>query len=106
MKSRSTTKGKTALAVVAVSSFALLAACGGDTKPAAGSDSGSDSGSSDNKNIVFSPIGLQIPAMQQLSEGVKGYGSSKGYTVTVQDPNLDPQKQATDLESVISSGSV
>jgi ribose transport system substrate-binding protein len=106
MNSRSKTKGRAALAVVAVSSFALLAACGGDTKPAAGADSGSGSGKSDNKNIVFSPIGLQVPAMQQLSEGVKGYGSSKGYTVTVQDPALDPQKQATDLTSVISSGSV
>ena len=104
MTSRSTTK--VALAAAAVGSLLLLTACGGDTKPAAGSDSGSDSGSSDNKNIVFSPIGLQIPAMQQLSEGVKGYGSSKGYTVQVQDPNLDPQKQATDLDSVISSGKV
>jgi ribose transport system substrate-binding protein len=105
MNSRSTTK--VALAAAAAGSLLLLSACGGDTKPAAGSDSGSGSGSGgDNKNVVFSPIGLQIPAMQQLSEGVKGYGSSKGYTVTVQDPSLDPQKQATDLTSVISSGSV
>jgi ribose transport system substrate-binding protein len=105
MTSRSTTK--VALAAAAAGSLFLLSACGGDTEPAAGSDSGSGSGSgSDNKNIVFSPLGLQIPAMQQLSEGVKGYGSSKGYTVTVQDPSLDPQKQATDLTSVISSGSV
>src|SRR3954449_10213752 len=105
MTSRSTTK--VALAAAAAGSLLLLSACGGDTKPAAGSDSGSGSGSGgDNKNVVFSPIGLQIPAMQQLSEGVKGYGSSKGYTVTVQDPSLDPQKQATDLTSVISSGSV
>jgi ribose transport system substrate-binding protein len=97
-----------AIAAVAVSSLFSLAACGGDTKPADGSASGSDTGSSSggSKNIVFSPLGLQIPAMQQLSEGVKGYGSQKGYTVTVQDPSLDPQKQATDLTSVISSGSV
>ena len=102
MTSRSTTK--VALAAAAAGSLLLLTACGGDTKPAAGSDSGSGSGSgSSSKTIVFSPIGLQIPAMQQLSEGVKGYGSSKGYTVQVQDPNLDPQKQATDLDSVISS---
>ena len=105
MTSRSTTK--VALAAAAAGSLLLLTACGGDTKPAAGSDSGSGSGSgSSSKTIVFSPIGLQIPAMQQLSEGVKGYGSSKGYTVQVQDPNLDPQKQATDLDSVISSGKV
>ena len=35
--------------------------------------------------------------MKELSEGVKGYGKSKGYDVIVQDPNLDPQKQVTDL---------
>jgi ABC-type sugar transport system substrate-binding protein len=108
MTSRSTTK--VALAAAAAGSLLLLSACGGDTQPAAGSDSGSGSGSdgdsTSSKSIVFSPLGLQIPAMQQLSEGVKGYGSSKGYTVTVQDPSLDPQKQATDLTSVISSGSV
>jgi ribose transport system substrate-binding protein len=103
MTSRSTTKA--ALAVAAAGSLLLLSACGGDTQPAAGSDSGSGSGSgSTNKTIVFSPLGLQIPAMQQLSEGVKGYAGSKGYTVQVQDPSLDPHKQATDLDSVISSG--
>src|SRR5690349_3623340 len=103
MNSRSTTKA--ALAAAAAGGLLLLSACGGDTQPAAGSDSGSGSGSSGgSKTIVFSPIGLQIPAMQQLSEGVKGYASSKGYSVQVQDPSLDPHKQATDLESVISSG--
>jgi ribose transport system substrate-binding protein len=105
MMSRTTNKGRAALAVVAVSSFALLAACGGDTKPASGSDdSGSGSGSTENKTIVFSPLGLQIPAMKQLSEGVQGYGKEKGYDVIVQDPKLDPQKQVTDLQTVIESG--
>ena len=84
MTSRSISKGRAALAVVAVSSLALLAACGDDPKPAAGSDSGSDSGSSDNNTIAFSPIGLQIPAMKQLSEGVTAYGKEKGYEVIVQ----------------------
>ena len=112
MTSRYITKGKAALAVVAVSSLALLAACGDDPKPASGSDSGSDTGSSsspestDSKTIVFSPLGLQIPAMQGLAEGVKGYGGSKGYEVTVQDPKLDPTKQVTDLQAVIESGAV
>ena len=99
---------RSALAVVAVSSLALLAACGDDPAPAAGSEassgSGSGSGSGSNKTIVFSPLGLQIPAMKQLSEGVQGYGKSKGYDVIVQDPKLDPQKQVTDLQTVIESG--
>ena len=77
----------------------LLAACGDDPKPAAGSDSGSGSESTENKTIVFSPLGLQIPAMKQLSEGVQHYGEEKGYEVIVQDPKLDPQKQVTDLQS-------
>ena len=80
MMSRSLNTGRTALAVVAASSLLLLAACGDDPKPAAGSDSGSDSGS-ENKTIVFSPLGLQIPAMKQLSEGVQHYGEEKGYEV-------------------------
>ena len=66
-----------------------------------------DSGSgSENKTIAFSPIGLQIPAMKQLSEGVTAYGKEKGYEVLVQDPKLDPQKQVTDLQTVIESGKV
>jgi len=106
MKSGSFNTGKAALAVVAASSLLLLAACGDDPKPAAGSDSSdssSDSGS-ENKTIVFSPLGLQIPAMKQLSEGVQHYGEEKGYEVIVQDPKLDPQKQVTDLQSVIDTG--
>ena len=35
--------------------------------------------------------------MKGLSEGVKHYGEEQGYKVIVQDPNLDPQKQVTDL---------
>jgi len=103
MKSGSFNTGKAALAVVAASSLLLLAACGDDPKPAAGSDSSSDSGS-ESKTIVFSPLGLQIPAMKQLSEGVQHYGEEKGYEVIVQDPKLDPQKQVTDLQAVIESG--
>ena len=97
---------KAAIVAVAVGSLFSLAACGDDPKPAAGSDSSdssSDSGS-ENKTIVFSPLGLQIPAMKQLSEGVQHYGEEKGYEVIVQDPKLDPQKQVTDLQTVIESG--
>ena len=42
--------------------------------------------------------------MQGLAQGVEQYAPTKGFEVTVQDPNLDPQKQATDLQAVIESG--
>ena len=106
MKSTLTLNARTALAAVAISSLTLVAACGsGGTQPATGAGSTAGSGSG-NKTIAFSPLALKIPAMKGLSEGVKGYGASKGYTVLVQDPNLDPQKQVTDLKSVIESGRV
>jgi ABC-type sugar transport system substrate-binding protein len=96
---------KVALAAVAVSSLAMLSACSGKTQSAdGGTGSGGSGGSGSSKTFVFSPLGLQIPAMQQLSQGVKGFASSKGYTVTVQDPSLDAQKQVTQLQSVIESG--
>lgn len=101
MTIRSTSKAKAAIAVLAVSSLGLLAACGGDTQPADGTDT---SGSDSAKTLVFSPLALKIPAMQQLSDGIKAYAPSQGFDVTVQDPNLDPQKQVTDLTTAIQSG--
>ncbi|GAA1947650.1 D-ribose ABC transporter substrate-binding protein [Nocardioides panacihumi] len=95
-------RGAAALTALAVAGLVTLSACGGSTQPAAGgTDSGSDSST---KTLVFSPLALKIPAMKQLSEGIQGYGKSKGYSVVVQDPNLDPQKQVTDLQTAISSG--
>lgn len=94
---------RAALAALAVGSLTLLAACGGDTEPADGSTSGGDTAS---KTIAFSPLALSIPAMKGLSEGVQHYAESKGYDVLVQDPNMDPTKQVTDLRSVIESGRV
>ena len=101
-----------ALAAIAVGSLTFLAACGGDTSAADGGDAGSgDSTESaaaggDGGTIAFSPIALSIPAMKGLSEGVTHYGEEQGYKVIVQDPNLDPQKQVTDLTSVVESGAV
>jgi ABC-type sugar transport system substrate-binding protein len=98
---------RAALAALAAGSLTLVAACGGGgTQPASATASGSGTASSGNKTIAFSPLALKIPAMKGLSEGVKGYGGSKGYDVIVQDPNLDPQKQVTDLQGVIESGRV
>ncbi len=97
-----------AFAAIAVGSLTFLAACGGDASsggnPAADDTAGS--GDSGNKTIAFSPIGLAIPAMKGLSEGVTHYGESQGYKVVVQDPNMDPQKQVTDLTTAVESGSV
>ncbi|WP_433797620.1 sugar ABC transporter substrate-binding protein [Actinoplanes sp. CA-252034] len=88
------------LAALTAGSLLLTACSPGGTQPATGAAAGADNA----KTIVFSPLALKIPAMKGLSEGVKGYGSGKGYTVLVQDPDLDPQKQLTDLKSVIESG--
>jgi ABC-type sugar transport system substrate-binding protein len=95
-------RSRAALVCLTAGSLALLAACGsGETQAADGSTSGGG-----DKTIAFSPLALKIPAMKGLSEGVTHYGDSKGYKVLVQDPNLDPQKQVTDLQSVIESGRV
>jgi ABC-type sugar transport system substrate-binding protein len=90
------------IALAALTTLALAACGSGGTQPATGA--GAPAGADNAKTIVFSPLALKIPAMKGLSEGLKGYGSSKGYTILVQDPNLDPQKQLTDLKSVIESG--
>ena len=79
----------------------LLAACG-TSEPAA--SSGSGSGGNLPKTLVFSPLSLQPPALKGLATGVQGYAKSKGWQVTVQDPNFDPSKQAQDLSEVINSG--
>jgi ABC-type sugar transport system substrate-binding protein len=42
--------------------------------------------------------------MKQLSQGVQAYAGSKGWKVQIQDPNLDANKQATDLNTVVNSG--
>lgn len=94
-------------AVAAAGALSLLTACGGGSDATDTTSSASASAAataSGNKTIIFSPLALKIPAMKGLSEGVKGYGGSKGYEVVVQDPNLDPQKQATQLQQVIESG--
>lgn len=106
-----TMRRRAVVAVLAAGSAVVLAACGsGSTQPADGGSAAATSGAATTsaaaggKTVVFSPLGLQIPAMKNLSEGVKGYGASKGFEVIVQDPGLNPQKQATDLQQVIESG--
>ncbi|XVV10751.1 sugar ABC transporter substrate-binding protein [Actinoplanes sp. CA-131856] len=89
---------RSAAAIVAAGCLTFVSACSGDTQPATGASS------SETKTVVFSPLALKIPAMKGLSEGVTGYGKSKGYEVIVQDPNQDPQKQLQQLQSVIETG--
>lgn len=98
-------RSRLTVAALGVASALVLAGCGSDPKPASGSNSGSGGGAA-SKTIAFSPLGLKIPAMQDLAKGVQGYGKSKGYTINVQDPGLDPQKQLTQLQSLIGNGSV
>lgn len=84
----------------------LLAACSSSSSGTASGGS-TTSGTSSAKlphTLVFSPLALSIPAMKQLSEGVQAYAKAKGWTVQIQDPNLDPNKQATDLNAVVNSG--
>jgi ABC-type sugar transport system substrate-binding protein len=90
------------LAVAAATPLLLAAACGSSddkssSNPAAGS-------AAKPKTLVFSPLSLAPPALKGLSEGVKGYASSKGWEVIVQDPNFDATKQTQQLTEVISSG--
>jgi ABC-type sugar transport system substrate-binding protein len=88
------------LAVLAAAGL-TLSACGSSS-----SGGGSTSGTAGNslpKTLVFSPLSLAPPALKGLSEGVQGYGKSKGWQVRVQDPNFNANKQAQSLNSVISS---
>jgi ribose transport system substrate-binding protein len=95
---------RAALAAAAACSLALLAGCG-DPEPVDGSGGGGGEGT-ESRTVAFSPLALKIPAMKGLSEGVQHYGEEKGYEVIVQDPDLNPQKQVTDLQSVVESGRV
>ncbi|WP_062202076.1 sugar ABC transporter substrate-binding protein [Demequina salsinemoris] len=56
------------------------------------------------QTLVFSPIALQIPAMQGLSDGVTHYGGDQGWEVIVQDPDLDPSTQVQQVTEVLESG--
>lgn len=85
----------------------LLAACSGTSDTPEASEPAGDSSSAAStlpQTLVFSPIGLQVPAMKGLSEGVQGYGGSQGWEVIVQDPSLDPTKQVQQVTEVLDSG--
>ncbi|GAA4245251.1 hypothetical protein GCM10022255_011840 [Dactylosporangium darangshiense] len=84
---------------IALALLAAAACSKGTATPAAGGGGGALP-----KTLVFSPLSLAPPALKGLSEGVKGYASSKGWEVIVQDPNFDATKQTQQLNEVISSG--
>ena len=71
------------LTMGAASALLVLGACSSNS---GSGDTSGDSGSSDTatKTLVFSPLSLAPPALKGLSEGVKGYGGSKGWDVVVQ----------------------
>jgi ABC-type sugar transport system substrate-binding protein len=89
-----------AVTAVATTSLLLIAGCGSS------SDGSASAGAAGKlpKTLVFSPLSLAPPALKGLSEGVKGYASSKGWQVIVQDPNFDATKQSQQLNEVISAG--
>jgi ABC-type sugar transport system substrate-binding protein len=90
---------RTVLPIAVAVSLLATAACSSGT-PAASPGGGA----SLPKTLVFSPLSLAPPALKGLSEGVRGYASSKGWEVIVQDPNFDATKQTQQLNEVISSG--
>jgi ABC-type sugar transport system substrate-binding protein len=87
-------------AAIATTTLLLIAACGSSSDSPASSAAAGEL----PKTLVFSPLSLAPPALKGLSEGVKGYASSKGWQVIVQDPNFDATKQSQQLNEVISSG--
>lgn len=93
---------RAALAVAFATPVLLAAACSSSDR--SGSPAADSGGSKLPKTLVFSPLSLAPPALKGLSEGVKGYASSKGWEVIVQDPNFDATKQTQQLNEVISSG--
>lgn len=92
------------LAAAVATPLLLTAACGSsdDTKSSSGNPAAG--GAALPKTLVFSPLSLAPPALKGLSEGVKGYASSKGWEVIVQDPNFDATKQTQQLNEVIGAG--
>lgn len=95
---------------VAATAGLLLAACSSSSSSSSASGSGATSTSTGGaqsslpKTLIFSPLALSIPAMKELSAGVQAYAGAKGWKVQIQDPSLDPNKQATELNDVVSSG--
>lgn len=88
---KSTRRALCAVAALAVAGTSLVAGAG-------------IANAAPKQTIAFSPIGLQIPAMQGLAGGVKGVGAGMGFNTLVLDPALNPVKQAQQLTQVINSG--
>ncbi|SLN60231.1 D-ribose-binding periplasmic protein precursor [Aquimixticola soesokkakensis] len=58
------------------------------------------------KSIAFSPIALDIPAMQGLSGAVEHFAQDAGIGFVSLDPKFDPGQQAQQLSQVIETGKV
>ncbi len=97
--------GRALYGVAALSAAALLlAACSTSSGGGAAAAGSTGAAKSLPKTLVFSPLSLAPPALKGLSVGVKAYAGGKGWSVITQDPNFDPNKQETDLSTVIDSG--
>jgi len=103
---------RSTLAAGAATTLAVMTACSTST------DSGSESSPEESseameseapatdlpQTIVFSPLSLEIPAMQGLADGVTGYGEAHEWEVIVQDPKFDPSTQVQQAKEVLESG--
>lgn len=90
---KSTRRALCAAAALAVATTSIVAGAGMAT-------------AAPKQTLGFSPIGLQIPAMQGIAGGFKAVGAGMGYNTVVLDPALNPVKQAQQLTQVINSGKV
>lgn len=58
------------------------------------------------KSIAFSPIALDVPAMQGLSGAIAHFTEDAGLGYMTLDPKFDPSQQAQQLSQVIQTGRV
>ncbi len=103
MKTRSQ-RPRGAVAVAIAAAIGLpLSAC---SSAATSSSSAATSSSGLPKTVVFSSPSLSVTTMKQLANGVEAYAQSKGWKFVAQDPKGDPGSQATQLNTVVASGTV
>ena len=99
---------KTRALTIAGAAFAVglltLSGCAADagTKP----DGSSGSGAESKGEIAFFTPSSQIDVVAALADGVAEYFEGEGYTVSIQDANFDPVKQAQQIQQAIDTRSI
>jgi len=98
-----------ALGVIAILASSLLSACsssdskGSDGSSTTSAGSATSGGSTSRKTIRlgFSPLSLDIPALQDTANALKGAGGAAGISVTVADPKENVQTQVSQIQQWI-----